>query len=505
MIVSGGKYYEDEFKHEAGMAMPTMGTTGLGRGEGGPGPNWVHEENFRATPESQNPEEKQDYENAIKEYGDWYNNQLEKGRPIGKTIAPRSDIQTDETPASIQPGQQYAAAGSMKPFYDVYLESDRPPVSKDTLKLEEKAIEEMGSRPESNFEDEVYPFLDKFKLTGGIEDRINKYSKKTGPEKMLETASKGLVEGIYKMVAFPKEVYEGKIDPTSQAGIARATELAGAIVLGPAPIARKAIDGTLGSIAGVGAKTMDKKALDTAKIMDRRGNTANEIWKDTGWFKGAEGQWKYEIPDHNAAFFHPSPLQMKEGANLSEVFSFPELYKAYPEFKDVRVKFTNDPATLGSYFELTKTIELNLGSIPKEDRVKIVLHELQHAIQFKEKFDLGSSPRHSIFKAQDSIVRKVESLGAAGKLKKGDPIPQEIEDLIKLHKEITESGKDKFGRYMYRRNPGELEANTVETRHRWSPGETMMETPLETSRRSAREGIWPPEFRYPKNLSPEIK
>src|SRR6185369_6907776 len=60
-----------------------------------------------------------------------------------------------------------------------------------------------------------------------------------------------LVKGFYDTVknafGLAHDVYGGKIDPMSDQGIERAFDLAGMMVAGPAPVAAKMADGTLGS------------------------------------------------------------------------------------------------------------------------------------------------------------------------------------------------------------------------------------------------------------------
>ena len=34
-----------------------------------------------------------------------------------------------------------------------------------------------------------------------------------------------------------------------------------------------------------------------AKRITREGGDPYEVWKQTGWFVGADGEWRFEIPD----------------------------------------------------------------------------------------------------------------------------------------------------------------------------------------------------------------
>ena len=59
----------------------------------------------------------------------------------------------------------------------------------------------------------------------------------------------------------------------------------------------KAPEGSLRIFAGRNAKTADMDALAKAEGMAKAGASRDEIWRDTGWFQGVDGQWKFEIDD----------------------------------------------------------------------------------------------------------------------------------------------------------------------------------------------------------------
>lgn len=51
------------------------------------------------------------------------------------------------------------------------------------------------------------------------------------------------------------------------------------------------------SYAGEKAKNADKESLSTAKEMEKNGADAETIRQKTGWFRGADGKWRWEIDD----------------------------------------------------------------------------------------------------------------------------------------------------------------------------------------------------------------
>ncbi|UOF76779.1 coil containing protein [Caudoviricetes sp.] len=54
------------------------------------------------------------------------------------------------------------------------------------------------------------------------------------------------------------------------------------------------------SFAGQSAKTADTMALSTAQARLRDGDDAEVVRQETGWFKGVDGKWRFEINDANA-------------------------------------------------------------------------------------------------------------------------------------------------------------------------------------------------------------
>ena len=57
--------------------------------------------------------------------------------------------------------------------------------------------------------------------------------------------------------------------------------------------------------AGEGAQTADMQALAKAQQLEKTGTPERAIWSDTGWFRGADKKWRFEIDD-SLARFNPS-------------------------------------------------------------------------------------------------------------------------------------------------------------------------------------------------------
>lgn len=179
--------------------------------------------------------------------------------------------------------------------------------------------------------------------------------------------------------------------------------------------------------------------LDVAQKMEATKKEAKAIKLATGWERGADGKWRYEIPD---GIYHPkgdadlkkalakqpwreelnglsdrildgeglskeeterfNELSEKEAAfkadylkkekpHLADWLENDELFKAYPELKRVGIVFTdNMPKEQAGYYDSkSNTITVNTNSL--EDTASIIAHEVQHAIQRYEGFATGGN------------------------------------------------------------------------------------------------------------------
>lgn len=164
----------------------------------------------------------------------------------------------------------------------------------------------------------------------------------------------------------------------------------------------------------IGKKSIDRLAKNDSSYqilidkynqalqMKEEGKTNKEIWKKTLWIQDEEGKWKFEISD-NEAELNNKPEKNKK-YKLENIFKHEDLYEAYPESKNITVKFKNikdnvDPKTgkrniiAGYYNPLTGTISLNNKLLEMNNGEKhiinTILHEVQHKIQKYEGFNYG--------------------------------------------------------------------------------------------------------------------
>ena len=228
-----------------------------------------------------------------------------------------------------------------------------------------------------------------------------------------------------------------------------------------------------------GAAAMDKAEeatirldnLAVARDMEKAGKDAKDIKLATGWERGAEGKWRYEILDlkyfgnGDAGYkkargkqswskeldslsdriFNGEELSEEEQKRfeelakeednfktdylnrekpyLSDWVENDELFKAYPDLKRVQIVFTDQlPTDIGGIYKYKEnTIIINTNYV---DNISSVLaHEVQHAIQYIEGFAKGGSEEsvqdlfdraHSEYMARvwaDELEEKAKEMG----------------------------------------------------------------------------------------------
>ena len=168
------------------------------------------------------------------------------------------------------------------------------------------------------------------------------------------------------------------------------------------------------SLVGESATLADKDKLKQAQKMEQSGMTADEIFKETGWYKGNEGKWRFELDDSNWNLKDIRKINPEGNTKLENILDAPELYRAYPELKELTVQF-NPNLDKNNYGSLTTDmftgeprIVINSKLIDKTDPKSFEMlklknqpeifstlqHEIQHYIQNKEGFSSGASPAY---------------------------------------------------------------------------------------------------------------
>ena len=163
------------------------------------------------------------------------------------------------------------------------------------------------------------------------------------------------------------------------------------------------------SIAGVRAKTANLEEQGNAK---RRTNFLEDpeiVRKETGWWKGKDGEWRFYIPDNemefNANGFKDNPQ------TLGDYVKHDKLFAAYPELKDIKLSFeTMKKGDKGSYNIVKNAITINEALLSDEEAFKdCLIHEIQHAIQCIEGFAKGANLDIAEYSVFNLIYDKVKN------------------------------------------------------------------------------------------------
>ena len=148
---------------------------------------------------------------------------------------------------------------------------------------------------------------------------------------------------------------------------------------------------TLNQMAGEHAKTAALDKLEQAKAMVEDGRTPEDIYKATGWFKGQDGKWRFEIPDNLEAITLDKLLNDKR-AKLEEIYDNPQLFEAYPDLKDVPVRIEEIEKGFNG-FAYADAITISASLKNDNEAKSILVHEIQHLIQKREGFARGGGPK----------------------------------------------------------------------------------------------------------------
>lgn len=256
------------------------------------------------------------------------------------------------------------------------------------------------------------------------------------------------------------------------------------------------------SLAGErGAAAADKAEERTARIdnlsvarkMEEKKKDAKAIKMATGWERGADGKWRYEMPDakikdtmdvgggHIVKRYEDDMLW--NGGKLFDVIDASELFKAYPQLKGVRIdtdSIMNDMPSHGEYDSKTNTITIHADELKYMN--DILNHEIQHAIQGIEGFATGGSPttiRGEVKKRFNEVTKQIKQLRAEGK-------EDEAKALIEKNRGLYDAYMKNDDFNSYKSLAGEVEARNVQERMNMTPEErrkTLAESTEDVARK----------------------
>ena len=249
--------------------------------------------------------------------------------------------------------------------------------------------------------------------------------------------------------------------------------------------------GAAGIFGGRLAETADLPALFEAQVSNVKGATPTDIWHNTGWFQGPDKQWRFEIPDvasgEPVKAFGPGSIFPggKAPSSVGQIMQHPTLYEAYPDLKDMPILW--DQPSRQAYHNPGFTsfgkehIALSPAD-PSYSLTPVALHELQHAIQWREGFPRGAN----YDKMQSLAFQAAQDLN----------LPKTLDNLGKIKQAGSEA---------YLRHAGETEARNVS--RRWQAPWAYDTVPWETEDVPYAQQIVRPPFPnspYASRLLPHL-
>lgn len=234
---------------------------------------------------------------------------------------------------------------------------------------------------------------------------------------------RGAVNDIGALLAAPRMALTGQMDDADMRAVA--PHMANA--MGTMGLGTSAPAGSLGMFAGPMARVANHAALERAMAQEQKleslgipvnSDTArNATRAETGWFRGPEGKWRFEIPDTDARLktenmnpadqidasgnpkgYHVNNTQEngfghEVPTTVGDVLDHPQLFDAYPGLANRHLRqmplMDQLAGTKGSFTSDTGTI--HLGYSDPASQLSTLLHENQHAVQDAEGFAQGGA------------------------------------------------------------------------------------------------------------------
>ena len=264
------------------------------------------------------------------------------------------------------------------------------------------------------------------------------------------------------------------------------------------------------TFGGQRAATADTGALAKAQELDAAGAPREQIWAETGWFKGVDEKWRFEIDDSGARLSDVATSDLNRlseySGTLKNGFDHPDLFKAYPSLAPEKFDAYTVPFQRGARFQEAGSSPYTAAGGPNAASIRsATLHESMHGVQGAEGFATGSSYkrvmenpelRAEAFAAARENLRPVAFDDYAAKWEIPDTPyaradhaslvkqqQQALQNLDALEQKADWTGQTDVPQALknatdtlYRRHAGEVEARNVQTRRDWTP-EQRRETP----------------------------
>ena len=191
-----------------------------------------------------------------------------------------------------------------------------------------------------------------------------------------------------------------------------------------------------GIFVGPSSRTWNKGLADKFVQLEKEGLSALDLWKQTGTFRSPDGVLKQELPDNLAklrtTFSAAAPSKQNDYKGgiegpIGGMVEHRDLFNAYPDLlQTLRYTLNKQPdwfpdiASGGQYARTLGGKErITTSTKTEEDALSKLVHELQHAIQTREKWQAGGlesqfkdRPGMSAFQQYRSLPGEAEARAA---------------------------------------------------------------------------------------------
>lgn len=144
------------------------------------------------------------------------------------------------------------------------------------------------------------------------------------------------------------------------------------------------------SVGGVNAKTAEVGRLADAERMEQGGADSETVRRETGWHRGYDGKWRFEIDDSKMRFINHRE-ESRRTWKLDELIRHDALFAAYPELRNYTVlNFGIADGVEATFYPGLNRITLD-PQLNRAEKRTALIHEIQHAIQLIEGFTAGAT------------------------------------------------------------------------------------------------------------------
>jgi len=234
--------------------------------------------------------------------------------------------------------------------------------------------------------------------------------------------------------------------------------------------------------------------------MEERGDDPKEIYLATGWERGVDGKWRYDLTSDIHYDLDDAVWEKMEEGNWTYFFlddillNAEDLFAVYPQLREYKVRRDAWMDSLGVAYPTIKEIWISGNVFSQEQRLSVLLHEIQHAIQHIEGFSNVSYDA----KYKNLFEEKQEVLKQLRKLHRLYPVSPSKE-LLDLKQRLKSLDNSLFQRYQ--RSAAEVEARNVETRLTLTPEQRKQILISETEDVPRDQQIIPSRFLSARDLT----